>query len=371
MMKKNLSKLYIVVFLLLFFAPTILFALFGEYIDQTNYEQRTSAEKPVLSAGKIALFPKAYEEYYNDHLPFRTQMIEMNSLIDFKLFRQSSVQKVIIGNDGWLFYNPAGSDGDPIADYNGSNLFSDEQLAQMANNLLASRDALREQGKEFVVYIAPNKESIYGNDFLPSDYVCGNTYTRADQVVDYLLENTDLVVIYPKEELLSAIENYPEYTFYYKTDTHWNTLGGYIGASKLMNALDISLPDLQDLQIEVKNSSGDLATMLGLSKHLQYDSTYFVSGYASGNEIQLTYPVPGDGNYEVYTTSGADPRALFVIRDSFSTAMIPYLSSQFNDCFFVHRSLYTPELLNEYPADIVVVQVVERYVEFLLNFSAA
>lgn len=248
-MSKKLTAAYIIAFVLFFIAPTIIYNLFGVYLDQINYEQRNTAEKPVFSLETIGEYPKAYEEYFNDNLAFRTQMIEANSLIDFYLFRQSPVNKVIIGKDGWLFYNPNGKDGDPIADYRGSNLFSQEQLLQMANNLLEARDSLRAQGKDFVVYIGPNKESVYGDDYFPSDYALDASYTRADQVVEYLSENTDLVIVYPKEDLQQTIENNPDLTFYYKTDTHWNALGAYIGASKLLGEINADIPDFSDLEI--------------------------------------------------------------------------------------------------------------------------
>lgn len=43
-MKKHLSKAYLAAFLLLFIAPSILFAIVGPYLDATNYEQRSAAE---------------------------------------------------------------------------------------------------------------------------------------------------------------------------------------------------------------------------------------------------------------------------------------------------------------------------------------
>lgn len=51
------------------------------------------------------------------------------------------------------------------------------------------------------------------------------------QIVDYLREKTDIPIIYPKERsnLLDS-----GYELYYKTDSHWNQIGGYIGARSLL-----------------------------------------------------------------------------------------------------------------------------------------
>lgn len=369
-MKKKLSTTYAVAFVVLFIAPTILFNLFGSYLDQANFEQRATAEKPVFRLEMLGEYPQSYEAYYNDNLPFRSFMIEANSLVDFYLFHQSPIAKVIVGEDGWLFYNPAGNDGDPMADRNGSNLYSDEQLAQLAGILTSARDTLQEHGKEFVVYIAPNKEGIY-DYYLPSRYATRESSTRADQVVEYLWENTDLIVVYPKDAILNAMNANPDRIYYYKTDTHWNPLGAYIGARELLEALDISIPALGELRISTTGtSSGDLANMMGLSKHLKYDDAYSVSGYSGASEIQEFLPAAEEGiDLTVYSTTGEDSRSLFVIRDSFSVAMLPYLTSQFNNSCFVHRSFYTPDLLTQYPSDIVVFQTVERYIDSLFNFT--
>ena len=368
-MRKKISAAYIAAFMILFIAAPIIYNIVGPYFDQTNYEQRNAAEKPVLSVGSIRDYPRTYEEYFNDHLPYRTQMIEINSLVDFWVFQQSPVRKVIVGKDGWLFYNPEGTDGDPIADYNGMNLYSEDQLDFVAEHLVQIRDELKQQGKRFIVLIPPNKECVYGTSFLPDGYVSDNTITRADQVVQWLRNRTDLEIIYPKTEILSAINQYPQYDLYYKTDTHWNAIGAYIGACQLLKQLDIELPGLDQLECEAMGYSGDLASMMGLSKYLQYDKQYCLAGYTAENTIKGEQLEEGNSNQTLYTNSCAIDQSVFVVRDSFSEAIMPILASQFQSCFFVHRASYTPDLLKQYPSDVVVLEVVERYLDYLSGFT--
>lgn len=366
-MSKRITSAYVAVFLLLFIMPSIIYFFFGDFFDRASSEQRSTAEKPTFSLESIADYPKAYEAYYNDHVPFRTQMIEANSILDYFLFKQSPVSKVIIGKDGWLFYNPAGTDGDPVADFNGENLYSLEQLQAMAENLISTRDALQADGKEFVIYIAPNKECIYGTDYFPSEFVRDGSYTRADQVVAYLSENTDLTIVYPKAELLRMIEKYPQYNFYYKTDTHWNELGAYVGARELLRALDVSIPQLNAVEIsQISPFSGDLANMMGLSDYIKYDSSYSVTGYSKIPNAPDVCITEG-GNIHTFTTNNANPKSVMIIRDSFSLNMMSYIAPQFNSCSFVHRAKYTPESLTQIPSDIVVFQVVERYTDDLFS----
>lgn len=369
-MKRCVAVAYVIAFVLLFIVPVGAYELFGAYLDQTNYEQRQAAEKPAFALDTIDTYPQAFEAYYNDGLPFRNQMITVNSLLNLRLFKQSSVEKVVIGKDDWLFYNPAGNDGDPIADYHGTDLLTQEQLETLAANLVTARDALKAQGKAFVVMIAPNKECMYGGAFLPDKFKTENTLTKADQVVEYLSEHTDLSVVYPKEQLLGAMQKDSERIYYYKTDTHWNELGAYIGTRELLKSVEISLPELETFDVSVKEKyAGDLAGMLGLADYLKYDDAYNLNDYCENQQTELVYPVEGNTNLIYSTTTNADGRSLFMVRDSFATAMIPYLSAQFDECCFVHNSQYTPQLLQQTPSDIVVLEVVERYIGNLANFK--
>lgn len=370
-MKKQISAAYIIVFLLLFIFPMGAYKLWGGHFDQTNFEKREAAEKPVFSINAIEEYPKAYEAYFNDSLPFRNQMITANSLLNLRLFQQSAVESVIAGKDGWLFYNPALTDKDPMADYYGISLYTQEQLATMASNLVSARDTLEAQGKAFVVMIAPNKVSMYGNEFLPNSMQRENAYTTADQVYDYLSNHTDLSIVYPKEQLFSAIQKDPDHTYYHKTDTHWNSLGGYIATKALLEQVGIYIPPIEEYKIVTTGKyAGDLAEMLGLQKYLTYDEAYDLSDYRKDLTKKQVDEI--EDHIKVICTSEAntDERALFMIRDSFAKETMPYLAKQFQSCSFVRYGQYTPDLLQEYPSDIVVLEVVERYLSRLTNFKA-
>ena len=374
-MKKNISYLYIAAFILLLIAPTIVFGIFGDMIDQTNYEQRSAAEKPSLSIGNINNFPAAYEAYFNDNIPFRTQLIELNSLMDYFVFQESPSDMVVLGKDGWLFYNPGGVHYNPMADYCGESTLTEEEMALSAQMLLQARDQLAMLGKEFVVMVTPNKECIYGDEFMSSKYPDATDETRCDRLIAYLNENTDLRIVYPKKVIENAIDEYPEYSFYYKTDTHWNHLGAYVGARELLSELGIEVPELADVSVEyIDQYSGDLTGMMGLTKYLKYDGDYSVSGYANADDIQMEF-VQDDLNdpskFVKYTTKNQDSRKLCVLRDSYMTAMTPYITSQFNEVVLLHRGIYTPELLAEIDADVVVLQVVEREIESFLTFTVS
>ena len=86
------------------------------------------------------------------------------------------------------------------------------------------------------------------------------------------------------------------------------------------------------------------------------------------------HPVPVLGiDYRVkiiYKNINVDERKLFMRRDSFGSAMIKVLASQFNESFMLHSNSFNDnEIVREQKPDIFVYEVVERYIRELLHFK--
>lgn len=367
-MKKSNNALWVVVFCVFFLAPQTFYLFCGKYLDSENYEKRELAEKPRVSLATMAQYPVAFDTYYNDTLPFRTQIIQINSLIDYYGFHESPVSKVICGKDDWLFYNPRGADGDPIGDLTGTSFFTSEELEVMVENLVQTRNHLQTQGREFVIMINPNKESLYGMQYLPELYGADYNYTKADQVVSYLKEHSDLKVVYPKEEIQKAMREFPKYEFYYSTDTHWNALGAYIGTQCLLEELGYEMPHLESENIKHIDSvdGGDLANMMGLSSHIMEKNSYTIDFIADASIKDVSNPVFDEHRF---ISDSLNNKKLLMIRDSFGNAMAPYIGGYFSETYMPHRGDYSVAMIMEENPDIVVYEVVERYVDNLLTFS--
>lgn len=361
-MEQYKSVIWIVIFLTLTVSPTCVYFFLGQYVDSENYENRNMASRPAFVLEDLESYPGEYETYYNDNLPFRNQLIRFHNSIDYFVFKQSSSENVAIGKNGWLFFSESSSN--PIEQSLGYWNFTSDQLRAIADNLMYTKSVLESRGIEFVLFIAPNKESIY-MDELPDYYAVKSDYTSTDQLVDYLGENTDLRVIYPKQELLVAKEENPDVFLYHKLDTHWNYAGGYIGAKSLAEELGIEMKPLDDLLLEpVVSSDGDLTNMLNI--HIKDgDIDYNVSGISALDTVNDEWDFSGEF---VYRTEGADPRKLFVRRDSFSSAMAPSLATQFENSLWVHEDSFEQQQIVDYDADIFVLEVVERYEKNLEDF---
>ncbi|MBR3929431.1 MAG: hypothetical protein IKJ65_10570 [Clostridia bacterium] len=366
-MAKIKRGLYILMFLLFIALPVALYPYLGEKVDGENFEKRAMSEKPKLTTSNFTDFPAEYEAYFNDTMPFRNRLIAQNNLIDHKLFRISSVAHVLVGSDGFLFYHPNGNDGDPIGDYMGTTEYSEYDVKLITHRLLRAQYDLEKEGRRFAVLFAPNKETMYAQAYLPGIQKL-NEQSRADKLYEHLI-TTDLNIVYPKDELKKVMEAHPDWYTYYKTDTHWNSIGAYVGTQLTMEKLGLPINDIESVRvIEKQRAPGDLAYMLGMTDALPDDADYNIVDTSAPAAIRKDASF-GDGDTMVrYTNTEGNGKTLLVVRDSFAVFMMPYFNNHFSECIYIHVSHYNPSMIQEYDPDYVIYETVERYIENSANF---
>ena len=162
---KTSQKIFVAAFAVVLCGAWVLWLLLGRFTDNENYENRQLAEMPQWTAETAEQFPRDFESFFNDRLPFRNQMITLNSAVDYYVFGRSAHYRTTVGMEGWLFYSDS-ADGNPIACYQGTNLLPEEELEAIAANCLRQRDRLAARGCEFVILIAPNKNRVYA-EYMP------------------------------------------------------------------------------------------------------------------------------------------------------------------------------------------------------------
>ena len=358
--KEKNKKILIGVFLSLIILPTILYKFVPEEYRKNN-ENRTLASKPILSIDNYSEYPDLYESYYNDTLAFKNELTNLNSRIKYNLFNISSNDAVIKGEDNWLFYNSKyKDDGDVLADYQRTNYYSEEMLNKFKDALNAKKEFLDNLGIEFYVYIASNKEEIY-SEYMPDYYVRLKEESKTDVLVDFLRENTDVNIVYPKETL---IENKDKYQLYYKSDTHWNQYGAYLGFRDLMSAMGEETPALDELTVDenLKND-GDLANMINMSLELKEINP--IVNYRKDIKIEL---VEDKGKLmNRYETSNLNGKKLITYRDSFWINMAPFLAREFEESAFIWGIPFNYAQIEKEKPDVVILEVVERNLEYLIE----
>ena len=127
-MHYKLGKRIIIFIFAMLCSSWVFWFFLQKYFDSSNNENRELSVKPVLTIDNISDYPTEFESYLNDNIPFRNSLISLNSKIDFFLFKKTSSELVTIGKNGWLFFNPT------LADYQKTNLYTDEELDTIKNN---------------------------------------------------------------------------------------------------------------------------------------------------------------------------------------------------------------------------------------------
>lgn len=359
-MLKRMQKMYLALFIILICLPRFLCLIFEKYIDSANYENRIPAEKPAFHIDTFKDYPSEYEAYFNDNLPFRNVLISLNSWVNYCVFKSSSSERVILGKNKWLFYGDT-NDGNSIADYEGTNAFSDEEIQAMKDVCRSTQNRLEEMGIQLAIVIPPNKERVY-SEYMPDCYTFKES-SRTDLMIEEL-KNEDIHVIDLKNDLLNRKSDYP---LYYPYDTHWNQLGAYVGACSILNSWGYPTEDLSELTIlSAAKRGGDLANMLNLS-NLVFDdgAEYSIQESYSGDGTQLS-----DGFLYFKNPDAPIAKTVFLLGDSFREAMKPALCKYFSDVYIVPRGSYTYTMLEQAGPDYMIVEYVERCSDALIGMES-
>ncbi|MBQ9438903.1 MAG: hypothetical protein IJU50_11315 [Lachnospiraceae bacterium] len=365
-MKPLVFALYFFCLLAFSILPLPVFALVRGQIDTTNRENRPLAAFPVFAETGVAGFPAGLDAFFTDHLPFKNQLAVLGGLIDYKVFKSSASGSVLVGKNGFLFYKGSQLNGeDPIADYRGMNLYTEEELAEITARFSQAKEFLNQKGIRFVVLLAPNKERMYA-ELMPAYYGLPAKESRYHQAFA-CLEAAGIETLSPVEAISAYKAAHPGEPLYFSYDTHWTRLGAYLAASQLDKALGFEMPPLE----EVERAFGepfaeDLAIQIGLPGILADEPIYNPYGYSPHqSEIQVNAEVTQmDGRAQAGNDSG-----VLLIGDSFSTLMFPYLACNFDRSKMIIYYDYNEEVLEETAPDVVVFEIVERYLGNLTRFS--
>ena len=352
--KQKIYIINILIFIVIIFSSHAYKGVNSKTFD-VNPEKRELSKKPSLYINDRLNynFPRQYEQYYNDNVHTREIFIRLNSFVKYKLFNASITPKVIIGKNNWLFYK------DTLDDFTHSNLLKQEELERIKDNLEIQKKWLKKQGIEFVVMVAPNKNSIY-SEYMSAKYNVINNNSRLDQFIAYMLKHSDIKLVDVRGEMLQKKKTN---TLYYKTDTHWNDVGAFIGYKKLMGVVGeifgmIKPYDFKDYSIKkATDYSGDLAEMMSL-KGVIKESNFVMK---KNNREEYKYLTASKEKNIIVTeiSNSKFPKAV-MFRDSFSIRMIPFISNHFSRIVYDWGSYFDAELIKAEKPDIVIREVVER-----------
>ncbi|WP_157150207.1 alginate O-acetyltransferase AlgX-related protein [Brachyspira sp. SAP_772] len=375
----NINRYVYILFIFLCFLimPNIMYFLFGNYFDKTNYENRLKAQKPTLSINNVSKYPNEYEKYFNDYIPFRSEIIKLKNLIDLFVFRNFISDKTLLGKNKWLFFKRDNKIDNTIENYIGIKnfYFSDMELEICKNNLLNFRDELKKRNIDFILMICPDKEFIYTN-YMPNYVKRKTNINSTDEFVKYMIKNTDIKIVYPKDELIKYKD---KYQLYYRYDHHWNALGGYIAYSKLMKLFSINVRNLESLNIlsfdyKYRNSwlhYSQTANYVALSslEYFKDDKIFVISNFISKKtNIMINNLMSWGINYYYTNKYSMNTNNIYIIRDSMAQELLDYIFPSFNETSVISVNKFDIVDIVDKKPNVIIFETIERFLKSrLLN----
>tara|TARA_R110001592_G_scaffold220353_7_gene475035 strand:- start:674 stop:1816 length:1143 start_codon:yes stop_codon:yes gene_type:complete len=363
--------LMIIIFLFILLSPTIQmitpFVSYGRLVKDFN-EKRELTKLPDFEIEKIEELPNQLNNYINDNFEFRKWLIAWNNYIKVKFFKVSPVSNVTLGVGDWIFLTYKGV----IENIEGKALFSNDELEKIKEGLEAKKEFLSQNGSSYYIAIAPNKSSIYP-EYLPYSIDVVDK-SRTDQLINYIRQNSSIKIIDMRFELKKdKINN----QLYYKTDSHWNHNGGFIGYEVIMNELKKDYPQLNvysknDFIItsDTLDKGGDVSQMLALrNEYKKIDYIYTPKEIIPKTNVNWHRNYKSSKGVEIFTTvtERVDtnlPR-LINFHDSFTGYLTDFIPLHFSKSILIWSHEFKKEIIKQEKPDIVLHTIVERDIHLL------
>ncbi len=377
----------IVVFLVMIVAPPV-----GHYLgfSDTDFIKKTEFRNPsptpswptVLEDWKT--FPKVTEQFINDHFGFRSLLSTLNSWA-LMLLGSSGSDLVLLGQSGFMFLNNTLQ----VEDMRGAARIEDADLDRWIEAMTERSRWLDQRGVKMAVAIIPAKQTVY-SEFLP-EWAAPIGPSRFDRLMERLQQSDELIVIDTRPAIFEA-KKADRSAVYYQKDTHWTQLGAFSAYLQIVDVLKREFPSLEAVtpeQVEIipdsRKSPGGLKRILNVS---------WVPDEALGPSVRIKFHSrirsrdvldgatwkqrpPGRSGDDMtrpsvdHSTLENAPRVL-ILRDSFTTALRPFLSETFQDVLYVHhqRNTLDEDLVSFFQPDLVLHILVETALSSVPGFRS-
>jgi hypothetical protein len=380
MLMTRISKIFSVVLIALF-SLLLMWPLLEPEVKLLkpleNTENRALAEEPEFDVNRLDPFPAAYEQYYNDHFPFRNHLARTYSWLDFFVFDKNLYpDRVIVGDEYVMFPIKLSLDH-----FLGIDLMDAARLDTMRLELKRRKDFLAERNIPFIIVIAPEKFSVM-SDALPG-YVVPADSNKADQFARLIRElRIPLLDLRP---YLDSLQRTDEEPFYYKNDTHWNPYGAFMAYRRIVQTAQRFYPQLPVLSLDDftlqrnPHAGGNLVDLIAMKQYLNEELTTLTPRFESTHTPISNSPYQAPPFFQQmnlffagYEMANDTLPSVLVVRDSFTQNLLPYMSESFGRSVFIwdgwHLGLNAPIVEKEKP-DLYMLIVLESLVDNMVKYQ--
>lgn len=344
----------IIGFLLLLILPNLVM-LSGLETTMTN-ENKKITKLPDFNLTNPKRLVSDYKSYYENNFGLRTSFV--NTYLSFKtnILKENPLpHQVIKGEEGWYFLGNAHSD--ILNDTFGNVPFTNADLNAITVNLENIERYLSSKQIKFYLVVPPNKQTIY-QEKLP--FQLNQNTKRLEQLQNHLNKHSTVQIISLEKRLLSEKK---QHQLFYKTDTHWNDYGAFLGYTEVIKAIShdfkIAASSLSDYHLTTIPFTGDITPMI--NKHSRERSLKLEKKPSSIiDTLSKAY------TFQHYKNDAQDLK-LIMHCDSFSDAWIPFFNETFNETVFVRTFELDYALIEKIQPDIVILEIIERNLMTLTN----
>ena len=288
-------------------------------------------------------------DYVADHFAFRQEMITASAQLDAAVFQVSNQGDVVLGKEDWLFYQ------ETMADYLRTEPLSGQQLFGAARTLALLQEHAAARGARLYVTVSPNKASLYP-EYLPNVGEPLEGESNVDRLLPYLegegVSYLDLFAPFQQEDEV----------LYYRTDSHWNVRGAALAHDALITGLGKTdqEPFFSGTYHQGEPHLGDLYEMLyPTGTETEEDAAYdrpFAFSYVR--------PIRSAEDQFIQTENPDRSGSLLMFRDSFGNLLHTFLADAYGQAAFSRAMPYTMSLLDQTGADTVLIEIVERNLDW-------
>ena len=379
--QSRIEIVFLVVFFILLFIPM-------SYInpaEKAKGENRYLAKWPSLMTEKGRLnynIGKNVNEWFSDRFLGRRELIPIKTLL------YCSLNKTCETKTGKLYKQYNIVTDSAYFGITSKSQYKDSDKFIYAENLQKFSDYCDKNNIKLYVLIVPRRSEFFDYKLFDTNVIESD---KAEDVIEYIRENTNVKLVFPKSAMLEANKQTP---VFYKTDHHWTKKGSYIGYYELMKEIKKDFPYVKILEEKSftpyydkrvkywwnsKFSDGQGLEHLKLPKFinkkiLDTDYLYYKNPESSKLQTDKFTNMEGLCGYdeEFYYPDGSNLRTM-LIANSFGRNLVEFLPYSFKHTirfYDNYRHLkfetYKP-FITEYKPDIVVLNFSTIYMPVLLK----
>jgi hypothetical protein len=325
-------------------------------------ENRELAPFPTIERtwSSIVAFPAGIDTWFQDHFGYRTTLVRWYSESRYFWMNMSPSPLVSRGRDGWLFY----ADDGGMDDFTNANPLPPGEIENWRRTVLRARDWCRAHRVAYVFTVLPDKHVIYP-EYFDHRVRQVSPVSRMDQV--FTATRDTAVVLDVRERLY---EGKAQDRLFHVTDTHWNERGAFLAYRQIIEAVRRQVPavpparDRAMFHAQSRLLNGrDLAAFVGLKRVLHEEDLQLLPNLPRGYlvvEPPGSWATSGDGRIVTEIRGSHLPRAV-IFRDSFTSALAPFLSEHFSRVLYLWQYNFDAEEVLKEHADVVIQEIVGRH----------